>query len=246
MSYLNQEIQKKLVPYLKEYNQQYIKCLIRGIEIPINGRPEELVRQIFLHFLVNESGLLPDKINVKVEASNHDIEIYKKQQNEDFKPHQNPLMIVEVKREDVNLQNHYNQIQRYLTNADCHLGILYNYHEIIAVIKENNEFEINHLKNLKDIQDLILHKNNSVEHGLLEFEKAQNGNLESFAYLIGKYGTYTTHKVVFKVKHQQSEINGYLFNVQENKVYYKICGKYSQKQQSFDYQDFEKLISITY
>ncbi|MEH2006681.1 MAG: hypothetical protein V7K81_16215, partial [Nostoc sp.] len=96
------------------------------------------------------------------------------------------------------------------------------------------------------IEDLILQKDNSVEHCLLEFEKAQNGNFESFAYLISKYGKYTTNKVVFKVKQQQSEIEGYFFNIQENKVYYDVCGKYSKKQQSFDYQDFEKLISIAY
>lgn len=246
MNDLKQEIQKQLNIYLKEYNQEYIKCLIRRIEIPINGRPEELVRQIFLHFIIKESGWFPDKINVKVEANNHDIEIYKKQANEDFKPHQSPLIIVEVKREDTNLQNHYNQIQRYLTNAACNIGILYNYHQIIAIIKKHNEFEINYLTSLRDIGNFILHKNNNVEHGLLEFEKAQNGNLESFIYLVGKYGNYTTHKVVFKIKHQESEIDGYLFNVQGNKVYYKICGKDSQEKQNFDSQDFEKLISIRY
>ncbi|MHC5770312.1 MAG: type I restriction enzyme HsdR N-terminal domain-containing protein [Nostoc sp.] len=246
MVYLNAEMQKKLNIYVKKYNQQYTKCLIRAIEIPINGRPEELVRQMFIHFLIKESELLANKIHIKVEANNHDIEIYKKQKNDNFKPHQTPLIIVEVKREDALLQNHYNQIQRYLTKADCNIGILYNYQEIITFIRKNNHFEINYLKSLKDIQELILQNNNSNDDGLLLFEKAQNGNFDSFAALISKYGKYTTNKVVFKVKHQQSEIEGYLFNIQENKVYYKICGQYSKKQQSFDYQDFEKLISITY
>jgi hypothetical protein len=245
MTDFQQEINRKLSRYQKDY-QEYTKCLIRGIQIPINGRPEELVRQIFIHFIIKESELFPDIINIKVEANNHDIEIYKKQKNNDFKPHQSPLIIVEIKREDVNLKNHYNQIQRYLKNSCCDMGILYNYHEIIAFSRKNDKFQINHLKSIRDIQTLILESNHNYNDDLLEFEKAQNGNFDTFAYLIRKYGTYTTNQVVFKVKQHKSEIAGYLFNMQGNKVYYDVCGKNSQKQQSFDYQDFEKLISIVY
>ncbi|MDF5739569.1 MULTISPECIES: type I restriction enzyme HsdR N-terminal domain-containing protein [unclassified Nostoc] len=245
MTDLQQEINTRLIKYKKDY-QEYTKCLIREIQIPINGRPEELVRQIFIHFLIKESGLFPDIINIKVEENHHDVEIYKKQKNSNFKPYQSPLIIVEVKREDVNLKNHYNQIQRYLKKSFCDIGILYNYHQIIVFTTKNDNFEINHLKTLRDIQALILQSKNNDDDDLLKFEKAQNGNFNNFAYLISKYGKYTTNKVVFKVKQQQSEIEGYFFNIQENKVYYDVCGKYSKKQQSFDYQDFEKLISIAY
>ncbi|MEH2448313.1 MAG: type I restriction enzyme HsdR N-terminal domain-containing protein [Nostoc sp.] len=241
---LQQEITTKLIKYSKDY-QEYTKCLIREIQISINGKPEELVRQIFIHFFIKESGLFPDIISIEVEANNHDVEIYKKQKYENFKPYQSPLIIVEVKREDANLKHHYDQIQRYLKKACCDIGILYNYHEIIAFTRKNDQFEINNLKNLTDIQTLILQTNND-NNDLLYFKKAQNGNFDSFAYLIRKYAKYTTNKVVFKLKQQQSEIEGYFFNIQENKVYYDLCGKYSQKQQNFDYQDFEKLISIAY
>ncbi|BDI19216.1 hypothetical protein ANSO36C_50180 [Nostoc cf. commune SO-36] len=244
MTDLKREITTKLSRYQKDY-QEYTKCLIRGIQIPIKGRPEELVRQIFIHFIIKESGLFPDIINIAVEANNHDIEIYKNQKNDNFRPHQSPLIIVEVKREDVNLKNHYNQIQRYLKNSCCDMGILYNYHEIIAFSRKDDRFEVNHLKSIRDIQTLIL-KSNNAHDDLLEFEKAQNGNFDSFAYLISKYGKYTTNTVVFKVKQQKSEIAGYLFNMQGNKVYYDVCGKNSEKQPSFDSQDFEKLISIVY
>jgi hypothetical protein len=245
MTDLKQEITTKLSRYQKDY-QEYTKCLIRGIQIPINGRPEELVRQIFIHFFINESKLFPDIINIAVEANNHDIEIYPKQKNDDFKPHQYPLIIVEVKREDVNLKNHYNQIQRYLKNSCCDIGILYNYHEIIAFSRKNDKFEINHLKSIRDIQTLILESNNNYNDDLLEFKKAQNGTFDSFACITSKYGKYTTNTVLFKLKQQKSEIAGYFFNIQGNKVYYDVCGKNSKKQQSFDSQDFEKLISIVY
>ncbi len=245
MTDFQQEITTKLSRYQKDY-QEYRKCLIRGIQIPINGRPEELVRQIFVHFLIKESKLFPDIINIAVEANNHDIEIYRKQENENFKPYQSPLIIVEVKREDVNLKNHYNQIQRYLKNSCCDIGILYNYHEIIAFTRKDNRFEANHLKSIRDIQTLILKSNNNAHDDLLEFEKAQNGTFDSFAYLISIYGKYTTNTVTFKLKQQKSEIAGYLFNIQGNKVYYDVCGKNSEKQPSFESQDFETLISIVY
>ncbi|MDF5708584.1 MAG: type I restriction enzyme HsdR N-terminal domain-containing protein [Nostoc sp. S4] len=246
MTYLNKEVQQKLEIYIKKYNQQYTKCLIRGIELPINGRPEELVRQMFIYFLINESRFLLDKVTIKVEANNHDIEIYKKQKNENFKPHQSPLMIVEVKREDANLQNHYNQIERYLTNSSCNIGILYNYHEIISFIKKHNQFQISYLNNLTDIEKLLLQSTSSIDSDLLEFENAQNGNIESFIYLIKKYGEYTNHTIVFKLQNQLSAIDGYLFAIRDNKISYKMCGQYSKKQQFFDYQHFDKLISIIY
>ncbi|ALF52133.1 hypothetical protein ACX27_03550 [Nostoc piscinale CENA21] len=246
MTSLNQEIQGKLDIYFKKYRQQYTKCLVRGIEISVDGRPEELVRQIFIHFLINQSELLTEKINIKVESNNHDIEIYKSPKNNNFRPHQNPVMIVEVKREEVNLQNHYSQIQRYLTKAGCDIGILYNYHEIIGISRKNHDFEFNRLNSLQEIQKLILHKINQIDDGLLEFGEAQNGNFQSFSYLINKYGRYTTNTFIFKLKNQPNQVEGYLFSIQNNKVYYKICGQYSKKQLSFDSQDFEKLISIIY
>jgi hypothetical protein len=51
MTDLQQEITTRLIKYKKDY-QEYTKCLIRGIQIPINARPEELVRQIFIHFFI--------------------------------------------------------------------------------------------------------------------------------------------------------------------------------------------------
>jgi hypothetical protein len=246
MTNLRREIGTKLNIYTKKYHEEYIKCLIRGIEIPIKVRPEELVRQLFLDFMINESGLFPDLINIKVEVNNHDVEIYKKPEYDNFQPYQSPLMIIEVKREDANLDNHYNQIERYLKKAGCNMGILYNYHKIVAFIKKNDFLEINNLNHLRDINSLILNNNNNIYNDSLTFEKAQNGDFQSFVYLINKYGEYTTNRIIFKLKNEVSSIAGYFFKVKNNTVFYKVCGKYDKKQPSFDYQDFEKLISITY
>ncbi|PSB31984.1 type I restriction enzyme HsdR N-terminal domain-containing protein [Chlorogloea sp. CCALA 695] len=248
MIHLNAEMQSKLDIYPKN-NQKYTRCLIRKTEIALNGRPEELVRQMFIHYLIKESGLLANKINIKIESNNHDIEIYRRERNHNFKPHQAPLIIVEVKRENTNLPNHYPQIKRYLKNARCNLGILYNYHQIILftkIVNELDNFEDKHLRNFQDVENLILTEGNDIDSNLVEFEKAENGNFESFTYLVKKYGKYTTNTIVFKLKNQQLKTKGAFFNVQGNKVYYDPCGQFADKQQFFERQHFEKLVSITY
>lgn len=77
-------------------------------------------------------------------------------------------------------------------------------------------------------------------------KKRKKGDFESFTYLVSKYGRYTTNTIVFKLKNHQIELKGYFFNVQENRVYYDLCGQYSRRQQFFERQDFEKLVSIKY
>lgn len=245
MVYLNAEMRSKLNVYIKS-NQKHTKCLIRKTEIAIAGRPEELVRQLFIYYLISECELLANKIHIKVESNNHDLEIYKREENHNFKPHQAPLIIVEVKRVDVNLTNHHEQIQRYLTRACCNTGILYNYHKTLLFNKKENSFQISHLKNFREVQQIILKESSIINCNLLEFEKAQNGDFESFAYLVSKYGKYTTNTIVFKLKNQPSEIKGYFFKLQGDKVYYDPCGQFANRQQFFERQNFEKLVSIAY
>ncbi|MBH8576480.1 type I restriction enzyme HsdR N-terminal domain-containing protein [Nostocaceae cyanobacterium CENA369] len=242
MTSLNEEIFKKLNIYNRNY-AEYTKCLIRGREIVIDGRPEEKVRQLFIYFLVNESELFPNEIIIKVESNNHDIELYRSVKNEYFKPYQPPVMIVEVKREEENLQNHEKQIQRYLKKSCSKIGILYNYHQIIAYTKKDKDFMSLHLNSLRDIPPLILQSSNKLEKDTLEFEKAVSGNFDSFVYLINKYGKYKLNTIIFKLKGEELPIFGSFFEFQDNKVYYV---KDTKKQPSFNFQDFEKLVFITY
>ncbi len=56
-------------------------------------------------------------------------------------------------------------------------------------------------------------------------------------YLIKKYGEYTNHTICFKLKHHLSEIEGCSFNIQGNKIFYKLRGQYSKKYQNFNFQE---------
>ncbi|MDZ8077804.1 MAG: type I restriction enzyme HsdR N-terminal domain-containing protein [Nostoc sp. DcaGUA01] len=242
MKSLSEEISIKLKTYKRSYTE-YTKCLIRGREIVLDGRPEEKVRQIFIYFMINKSGLFPNEIDIKVESNNHDIELYKTVKNKYFRPYHPPLMIVEVKREEEYLQNHEEQIERYLKKSGSEIGILYNYHEIIAYTKKDAVFTSNYLNSLKDIPPLILQNSNKLEKDILEFEKAANGSFDSFIHLVKKYGEYKLNTIIFRLKGEQLPISGTFFESQDHQVNYLNNGK---KRQSLNFQDFEKLVSIIY
>ncbi|PHM09449.1 type I restriction enzyme HsdR N-terminal domain-containing protein [Nostoc sp. 'Peltigera malacea cyanobiont' DB3992] len=242
MNSLSEEISITLNIYTRSYIE-YTKCLIRGREIVLDRRPEEKVRQLFIYFLVNKSGLFPNEIDIKVESNNHDIELYKTIKNKCFKPYRPPLMIVEVKREEEDLHNHEEQIERYLKKSGSEIGILYNYHEIIAYTKKDAVFTSNYLNSLKDIPPLILQNSNKLEKDILEFEKAVNGSFDSFIYLIKKYGEYKLNTIIFRLKSEQLPVLGAFFESQDHQVNYLRNGK---MRQSFNSQDFEKLVSIIY
>ena len=242
MKSLSEEISITLNIYKRNYTE-YTKCLIRGSEIFIDGRPEEKVRQLFIYFLVKKSGLFPNEIDIKVESNNHDIEVYKTVKNKYFKPYHPPLMIVEVKREEEDLQNHQEQIERYLKKSGSEIGILYNYHEIIVYKKKDTAFTNYYLNSLKDIPPLILQSSNKLEKDILEFENAVNGSFNSFIYLVKKYGEYKLNTITFRIKGEELPVSGTFFESQDHQVNYLKNGK---KRQSLNSQDFEKLVSIIY
>jgi hypothetical protein len=99
---------------------------------------------------------------------------------------------------------------------------------------------------LSAIPLIVLENEKKIDHDILEFEKSQNGNFDSFAYLVNKHGKYRINRVVFKVKKQETEIGGCFFRIQENRVYYDIYDKNCKEQENFGIQDFERLISIIY
>ncbi len=246
MTHKCEQIFQKLNIYQRN-SSKYTKCLIRGNEIPIIMCGEEIVRQGLLYFLIKQSGLFPNLINIKVEDHNRDVAVYETIKNPDFQPLQPPIMIVEVKRKSENLLNHESQILRYLNESRSNMGVLFNCHQIITYIKENTDFTRNDLRYLTDIPPLILQGCNKLENDILQFEKAQNGSFDSFTHLVSNYGKYTNHTITFKLKSKQVPIVGCCFIFQDNKVYYDIYGIYSRKQQQFfDIQDFERLVSIIY
>ena len=247
MEQLCEEIFKKLNIYEKN-SAKYTKCLGRSVEILISSKPEEKVRQVLLYFLINESGLFPNQIHLKVEYNNLDVAIYRNEVDNDFKPCQPPMVIVEVKREEENVLNHANQLWQYLKENRVKIGILFNGNETI-VYKKNHQgdFVNNRLISVKEISKLISQVASQIEDDYSDFIRAKNGDIESFIYLIGKYGKHTLHKITFTLNSLCPSIIGCCFSYDEHYIYYDLYAKYSQnKRLYFKRCDFRKLISIVY
>lgn len=246
MERLCEQISQKLVFHEKNY-AKYTKCLVRGIDLLVSGKPEEIVRQVILYFLINESSLFPRLIDIKVEHNSWDVAIYKKLDEENFKPFQPPSVIIEVKREEANLLNHENQILRYLRESRSEIGILFNGKKTVAYQKnEHGDFIAKNLSSIAHIPNVIQQGNTTIKQDLLDFKKAQDGDVNSFINLSKNYGKYATNQFTFRLKTSSDLLIGCFFRYDRNNIYYDIYGHYSKKKHSFKPSEFEKLVSIIY
>ena len=171
-----QQILEKLNIYERNYTL-YTKCLHREIEILISNKPEEKIRQIFLYFLINQSGLFPSLINLRVEYNNLDIAIYKNFELEDFRLFQPPTAIIEVKREEENLLDHVNQLTRYLEEQRSYIGVLFNGSNLILFKRSSEEstFHRNYLTSIKDLPIILQEALNKPDKDLLKFQGKESG-----------------------------------------------------------------------
>jgi hypothetical protein len=243
-----QEILEKLNIYERNYTL-YTKCLHREIEIIISNKPEEKTRQVFLYFLINQSGLFPSLINLKVEFNNLDIAIYKNFELEDFRIFQPPIAIIEVKRQEEKLLDHVNQLNRYLEEQRSYLGVLFNGSNLILFKRSSEEstFYKSDLPSIKDLPTILRETLNKPDNDLSKFQEARNGDIDSFVYLITKYGKYTQHKISFLINDSSEVILGCCFSCDQDYIYYDFYGKYSRKKRfSFKYSSFDRLVSIIY
>lgn len=241
------EILGRLSIYKRNYSE-YTKCLSRDIEVLVSGRPEELVRQVLLYFLLCESRLFPDTIDVKTEYNNLDIVVYRRPTEEFFRPLQKPLAIIEVKREEANLLDYENQLFEYMKEQRGNTGVLFNGNEIIAYEKRSDgDFVKWSLNSLSDLGDLLQRLSSRKDPDIWHFQQARDGDIDSFIYLAQKYGKYTLHQFTFTLKDHPTPINGCCFRFQEQRVCYDIYGKYSLKKNFwFNRSEFDCLISIIY
>jgi hypothetical protein len=243
-----QEILEKLNIYERNYTL-YTKCLCREIEIFISNEPEEKIRQIFLYFLINQSGLFPELISLRVEYSNLDVAIYRNFEFEDFRPFQPPTAIIELKREEEKLLDYVDQLTRYLNEQRSCMGVLFNGSNLIVFERSDEEsnFSRSYLDSIKDFPIILRGALNKPNNDFLKFQEARNGDINSFVYLIKKYGKYTQHKISFLLKNSCEVVLGCCFSCDKDYIYYDLYGKYSRKKRfSFNYHSFDRLISIIY
>jgi hypothetical protein len=243
------ETRDKLHLYEQDY-LQYTRCLCRGIELQLSARPEEIVRQVLLYFLIQESDLVPNLIELKVEHNNLDVAIFTRVMDSDFQPFRPPLVIVEVKREEEDLSNHEDQLLGYMKENRGRTGVLFNGNAILIYEKCDEErprpIHLGSLWELRDrLQQLADPLTNQNEQDSQVFQMAKGGDAASFVRLVEKYGKYSTHVIVFTLKGSPDPIPGCFFQVKEQVVYYDVYAKFRRKRSSFSLPEFDKLLSLT-
>ena len=238
---------EKLHVYEREY-LRYTRCLCRGVELLVSNEPEELVRQVLLDYLINESGFHPNKIAIKAEYNDLDVAIYARISRDHFRPLRPPIVIIEVKREGTNLLEHISQLHHYLRENRTTTGILFNGNESIVYENYLSEMPVqSYYKTLNDIEEVIQRAVDQDNNQMCLFNRAQDGDVDGFINIINKYGRYALHKITFSLKNSPTPIVGCCFSIVEQTIFYQISGNYSRKNRfSFHKDEFDKLISVIY
>lgn len=234
----------ELNSYRKSNLLNYCECPIRGeISLP-DYKPEEKVRLTLLNYLVNLTELYPEKIDLFVEIDRYDISIYNKLLG-DISSYQPPILIVETKREDLNLINAFNQIVEYLKSSKTENGLLFNQRSCFHIYNELNIFktvEINYYFEIENIiNSSLINQSSKLEEEKSLFDNAKKGDFEAFKVLSLKYRRNKI--IVFTVNFNAVEytIEGHLFEFELNIFKFTKCGYDSKAINKPSYKNVEFL-----
>ena len=222
---------------------RYTECLIRQLEILLTNEPEEEVRQAFLYFIINNyPDILKSLVDIIIEHHDVDIAILKKPNDSNFNPTRTPLLLIEVKRNDVNLRDHQAQLTKYMTELRCSRGALFNFTEILIYEKTSITYELCKVFDHLDTFIRYISSAASEEDGDLEaFYMACNGNFDAFRHLTTKY-KYS--RATFVIQEYAASIEGFIFSYNGDEVFYDRVGHYAKKKHKFVSSHFIKLLSL--
>lgn len=223
--------------YLKD-GTKYIDCYIRNKTILFD--PEEEVRQAFLKFIYESSGLDMTSFIAKIEFQNLDIAFYYKYGNKNFQPIQHPILIIETKKDGTNLLNCKDQIVKYLKLNFCQKGLLITSKTIYflnsATGYNPQRIGINYIKQL--FNEIELNIKNDIEY----FNSAEKGVFDDFMYLAKKYNT---SNIIFLCTDFSAPITAFLFCFDDKYILYDVCGATSKKKKhKIKISSFLRLVSI--
>jgi hypothetical protein len=240
------EILGRLCIYERDY-LRYTKCLSRGIEVQLSARPEELVRQVLLYFLLKDSGLYPGTINVKTEHNNLDVAVYKPYVEEQFRTYQAPLTVIEVKREEANLADHEDQLLGYMKERRTANGVLFNANEMIRCERmADGGLRKRSLDSLIELGKMLGTLASQADPDVSAFQRAREGDVGSFICLVEKYGRHAVHRITFVLKNRPEPLTGCFFGVAGQRIQYDVYGKYAKRKFAFDRGEFDRLHSVIY
>ena len=145
------------------------------------------------------------------------------------------------------MQDHEGQLFEYMKEHRTRTGVLFNGNEIVAYEKGQGTVAKYSLESLNELRNLIQRLAGQDEVDFIAFQRARDGDVDSFIYLAGKYGKYTLHQLTFTQKNSPTPVTGCCFRLHEQQVYYDVYGKYAPKKSfCFSRTDFGRLLSVIY
>ena len=236
------DLENKLHIYERDH-LRYTECLIRQRELLLTNKPEELVRQAFLLFLISHlSEIYPSLIEIVVEYNDVDIVFFRRHNIPAFRPYRPPILLIEVKRNESTLRDHQDQLVKYMKELRCDRGILFNFNEIILFEKFSDEsFTDRNISDLISFKDYIVTIQDDEENDIKTFIEANAGSFENFKRLAVKF-KYS--RATFVSKEFTAPVEGFIFEFNGDEVLFDLVGHYSKKKHSFNQNNFVKLISL--
>lgn len=169
----------------KGVDEQYVECIIRHKEIKLT--PEELVRQLYTHRLINEYGYAPERIQFEYpikmgrEEKRIDIVIF------DARDKTQPYIIVEVKQPKE--KSGKQQMESYCKASGASIGVLFNGRDMeeFFLRREDKKSKVVTLEKLSELpnanQDLadILDGKFTLKN-LLQKDELQNKTLKQIIH----------------------------------------------------------------
>lgn len=217
-------------------NKNYVICFVRQKEIIL--RPEEEVRQALLIYFNCYTSIFDNFYDVKVEHKNLDIVVYHRFSNQNFNPAIAPIIIIELKKDRTNLEQHQLQILQYLKTELCENGLIFNCKSIFHFSKKN-DFKKEKIK-IEEIEGLIDKSDNSIKNDEIAFKNATNGDVECFILLAKNYSR--TNNIEFRCIDYTAPIKAFWFDFFEDYIIFSICG--FDMKIKIKKENFIKLIAI--
>lgn len=234
--------------------EKSLKVLCYERNVYTRATPEEIVRQSLLWFLINGSQYCndwKDKLIIAVERFNIDISLSLNPDIDGFETN-SIFLIIEIKNKKINLddQDIEIQIRKYISRKNCTDCILFNaismtYLQFEMTTQSFKKIYFNDLSEFDNLINKLIESHEDLLNRQIElFNKARNGDFESFKKLIGMYGTRCTIEFEFEKDFTPYRHHAFLFKIEGDSIQYNIRGIPTKKKQIIDKKKFRKIISI--
>lgn len=237
--------------------QKFVRCLVREKLVCLT--PEEHVRQALVWFFTEGSSraaVLSQHIRICVEERSLDVAGFVAGEaiEERFAPYV-PAVIIEVKRREAELTDHFWQLQDYMLRERCRAGLLFNGRQAVWVRLDGDfaepDWVFEPLTDLNQAEQRIEFAAREASAFTADcrrsFGAARGGDFNSFLRLVRLFGgdTGLTFALSVRFKGSLGSVGAFNLDVDAgDRVGYRIRGVSTRHRQKLARADFHALLSV--